>query len=135
MSGFWKWESTTSIGWLNGHGNIFTTVETQLWATGIGRETCKKRTANIGLCSFAIGPTFHRHIWSHRVIHWEWQIHEWSVFAVLILQFFGIGPVYSRRPIHSFRFLHLLFSLLSSGRIFSFCGRTNKVPFRRTSRC
>ena len=57
-------------------------------ATGKIREICKNGTANIGLCSFAIGPTFHRHIWSHRVIHWEWQIHEWSVFAVLILQFF-----------------------------------------------
>ena len=52
------------------------------------REICKNGTANIGLCSFAIGPTFHRHRWSHRIIHWEWQIHEWSVFAVLILQFF-----------------------------------------------
>jgi len=54
-------------------------------------EICKNGTANIGLCSFAIGPTFHRHRWSHRVIHWEWQIHEWSVFAVLILQFFQKG--------------------------------------------
>ena len=33
-------------------------------------------------------PTLARHRWFHRVIHWEWQIHEWSVFAVLILQFF-----------------------------------------------
>ena len=51
-------------------------------------EICKNGTANIGLCSFVIGPTFHRHKWSHHVIHWEWQFHEWSVFAVLILQFF-----------------------------------------------
>jgi len=51
-------------------------------------EICKNRTANIGLCGFAIGLIFYRHRWSHRVIHWEWQIHEWSVFAVLILQFF-----------------------------------------------
>ena len=26
--------------------------------------------------------------WSRSVIHWEWQNHEWSMFAVLILQFF-----------------------------------------------
>jgi len=32
-------------------------------------EICKNGTANIGLCSFAIGPTFHRHRWSHSVIH------------------------------------------------------------------
>ena len=38
-----------------------------------------------------LAPTFYRHRWSHRVIHWEWQIHEWSVFAVLILQFFLYG--------------------------------------------
>jgi len=44
-------------------------------------EICKNRTANIGLCSFAIGPTIHRLRWSHSVIHW-------SMFTVLILQFF-----------------------------------------------
>ena len=36
-----------------------------------------------------LAPTFYSHRWSHRVIHWELQIHEWSVFAVLILQFFS----------------------------------------------
>jgi len=62
------------------------------------REICKNGTANIGLCSFAIGPTFHRHRWSHRVIHWEWQIHEWSVFAVLILQFFPRDETQKMKP-------------------------------------
>ena len=45
------------------------------------REICKNGTANIGICSFAIGPIIHRLRWSHSVIHW-------SMFIVLILQFF-----------------------------------------------
>ena len=51
-------------------------------------EICKNGTANIGLCSFDIGSTFHRHRWSHSAIHWEWQNYKWSMFTVLILQFF-----------------------------------------------
>ena len=65
---------------------------------GLLREICKNRTANIGLCSFVIGPIFHRHRWSHRVIHWEWQIYEWSVFAVLILQLFRLLRLSGLRP-------------------------------------
>ena len=30
--------------------------------------------------------TFHRHKWFYSVIHCEWQNHEWSMFAILILQ-------------------------------------------------
>jgi hypothetical protein len=36
------------------------------------REIYKNETVNIGLCSFDIGPIFHRHRWSYRVINWKW---------------------------------------------------------------
>ena len=43
-----------------------TTSTRRRWRGAAG-EICKNGTANIGLCIFSIGPTFHRYRWSHSV--------------------------------------------------------------------